>query len=616
MACVHCTKRNEVCHFSNIKRSARSHPSKTRPVDPPPDDNPHSLFIDRIIHDPAERALLYDEFSVLGAHDQRVPSSGIAFFSNARIDSLIGKLGNTRLKDLVHQVDGAIRLGLLGRSDTEFSRTSLDDAQHPEQVPENEARLYIDCYFETVHPVFPFLDRTQFEAKAYDLRLPQTLGTDAGFCALYYAVLALGCQNQGSSSFDPGTGKAWKLFRISLVRVRHILMARECLQNLQAVIAMAIFCTAVSCVQVDHVLLAEASRMVIALRYHKSSALDADPAVCHRAFWVVYHMEKQYKFQARNSSSIDDCDVGCPIPNVPEAIFGEYNWFLSSIRISRIYSVANSALFSVTASTCSAASLLPTLNHIQDLLEEWRQSIPLSFRPREALEKYCVMHPASKEVTLRTHLYYFHILIALERFKLHLCGETEKTSDNVPTLLDAARGVIELVRFIDVEPSTPIFILAIMPLSALFIIFDFVVHHPHSPRSRQNLMLLDIVSGHFSLLEHASNGSLPAGYLRYFSHIAQQYIYSKDRRLVAPNNATGETPMDIPSQRGTETEMNQGAATSVNHDTPEQSSSIGGFDSQCTSSDGDPWLYNMHTGTDADLGALFNPILSWEDLSQ
>lgn len=63
-----------------------------------------------------------------------------------------------------------------------------------------------------------------------------------------------------------------------------------------------------------------------------------------------------------------------------------------------------------------------------------------------------------------------------------------------------------------------------MPLSALFILFDFVIHNPNHPDTQSNITLLNIVSGHFNFLEHASHGSLPGSHLSRFAHIAQEYI--------------------------------------------------------------------------------------------
>ncbi|KAB8227139.1 uncharacterized protein BDW43DRAFT_317095 [Aspergillus alliaceus] len=39
---------------------------------------------------------------------------------------------------------------------------------------------------------------------------------------------------------------------------------------------------------------------------------------------------------------------------------------------------------------------------------------------------------------------------------------------------------------------TPIFILAVLPLAALFILFNFVIHNPTHPETRNNLSLLDV----------------------------------------------------------------------------------------------------------------------------
>lgn len=63
-----------------------------------------------------------------------------------------------------------------------------------------------------------------------------------------------------------------------------------------------------------------------------------------------------------------------------------------------------------------------------------------------------------------------------------------------------------------------------MPLSALFILFDFVVHNPFHPETNTNLALLDVAAGYFSRLEYATGGSLPASLLSDFAHIARQFV--------------------------------------------------------------------------------------------
>lgn len=206
--------------------------------------------------------------------------------------------------------------------------------------------------------------------------------------------------------------------------------------------------------QVEHSILAEATRMALALRYRKS-ALDGGQAVCRRTFWVIYHLEKQYSFQARQSSGIADYDVGCPVPNVPESTFGEYNW--SSRRFGRVLSVAYEQMLSITASTRDTQILLSAISRVRGMLEGWRQSVPVDFRPKEQLNKQRLTDPRTKQIALSTQLYYFHLVVDLERMSLQLDADGgQRQQESRKDLLQAARTVIELTRYIDVEPYTPV----------------------------------------------------------------------------------------------------------------------------------------------------------------
>lgn len=66
--------------------------------------------------------------------------------------------------------------------------------------------------------------------------------------------------------------------------------------------------------------------------------------------------------------------------------------------------------------------------------------------------------------------------------------------------------------------------LGIIPLSALFILFDFVVHNPFHPETGTNLALLSVAAGYFSRLEYATGGSVPSGMVSDFADIARQFV--------------------------------------------------------------------------------------------
>lgn len=155
-------------------------------------------------------------------------------------------------------------------------------------------------------------------------------------------------------------------------------------------------------------------------------------------------------------------------------------------------------------------------------------SIPEDFRPGKVRMNHNLVGPSARMVFLQTSYNYYALVIALARLRLHIeanePGQEASREENKKTLMNAAQMILELTRYIDTDAYSPIFTIGIMPLSAVFILLDFVINNPTDPETRTNLSLLDIASGHFSLLERASSGSLLTSYIAEFAHIARQYV--------------------------------------------------------------------------------------------
>lgn len=67
-------------------------------------------------------------------------------------------------------------------------------------------------------------------------------------------------------------------------------------------------------------------------------------------------------------------------------------------------------------------------------------------------------------------------------------------------------------------------LLVVMPISAVFILFDFIVHNPLHPETKQNLSLLGAASGYFCRLEYTSDGKIQSRDVTVLVDIATQYI--------------------------------------------------------------------------------------------
>ncbi|PVH81775.1 hypothetical protein DL98DRAFT_162132 [Cadophora sp. DSE1049] len=594
VSCTHCKKRNENCHFSTTRRNYRPSTGTTSPAASPwVQEKPAEHFTDRLLRNGSEQAVLDDEFSIMKVHDHRsATSSSLAVFSEQRLNSLTDRLGNSRLKVLVNGLDDGLRTHLKRGSDVLSFQTPARPEKRVNVSPE-QRELYVSRYFDHVQPIYPFLDRGDFEASAFRPDVADLIASNPSFSALYHAVLALGCLYQGGGGYAAGVGSSWELFTEARRHLSDILIGTESLQSLQALVAMSVFSMTPCCLQVNHPLLAQAARMVLALRYHKSSIPEGTGDLCQRIFWVIYHLDKQYNFQARSSSIIADYDICCPIPAVAESVFEGYDWFRVSIGFCRILSVAYETVFSVSAMTTSANIQLAAIDRVHGLLEDWRISIPVEFRPREAHAHRgpIFANSRSRYLVVQTHYYYYHLVIALERLTLHLDREGNR-QEGKRHLMNAARSVIELIRFIDVEPYTPIFIQAIMPLSALLILFDFIVHNPRHSETSSNLILLDVVSGHFSLLDLASNGSLPGSHLSEFARIVRQYINGLPEHhpsdagaiTVTPSNSFGDSTATGTRQQPIISdgimELHEGSEVTDTLYYPVSNEDLGNFDSQ------------------------------------
>lgn len=155
-------------------------------------------------------------------------------------------------------------------------------------------------YFERVHPLLPFLERASFESIALSNNIDEVLTNSKSWVCLYHAVLALGSQYDGEGSFEPCTGKSWKIFAVSLAYFPELLLHNDSLPTLEAMTAMSAFSLSVSCLAIEHVIISEAGRRAQNLAGANFTSRSAQRY--SRCFWVLYAIEKMSSFQIGRSS--------------------------------------------------------------------------------------------------------------------------------------------------------------------------------------------------------------------------------------------------------------------------------------------------------------------------
>jgi hypothetical protein len=347
--------------------------------------------------------------------------------------------------------------------------------------------------------------------------------------------------------------------------------------------------------QIEATMVSEGAKMAQALRLNKVK----DDITSARTFWVLYWMEKTSCFYGGRGSVrgsmflsliniltrylqvLMDSDVGCPIPHLPETILDGFNWFLAFCRYARLLSKMYEFLFTVNANVNTPALYWITIDHLKEELERWRLSIPPPFRPGDAFRTRELSGSMAMSIALRLHFSYHNALLAFSRVTFHVGADeppsSERMRESKTCMIKSARCILELTKFIDVEAYTPLWsatvaaimnlymltfyhrILAIMPISALFILFELVVHNPNHPETDSNLALLDVASGHFSRLEYESNGSLPGSLIAEFAHLARQHVRDVQEQQRESSTRRRVSTTELSSQEMTLPIIQQGA---------------------------------------------------------
>ncbi|KAF2463578.1 uncharacterized protein BDR25DRAFT_297660 [Lindgomyces ingoldianus] len=581
-SCLNCARRNEACHFSLLRKPQRLKyradvPATTPAVHLPSlSDDTHQtleandapaiseatqydglqeLHLDRLLAGSclgSARQAQCESLQTLGVFGSEY---SLTFFSEARLASLGLRLGHDRISKIRAQMAAIITQRM--RTVERVPAPACDnDRCRVFGASDTFITTCIRAYFEHVHPIYPFLDRSQVESIASGPQLQEKLAIDKAWSALFFGILALGSQYNDGGSFQPTNNVAWKFFSTALAIFLDLLITKASLVSVQAITTLAIFASNVSCMQFEYALVAEGVKKAQMLGYNRLSTPGNDAR--NRTFWVLFCLEKTMTFTIAKSSSIIDSDISSALPVQEDQAVGheEFDSFLTLIRLSRLFSRIYASLHSVSIRGRPRDYFKSTIDRLRDELECWRMSIPPPFRPGQGFRNHHHFQTAQMvNIYIRFHYGYHNTMLHLNRAALHLRHPDTDLSKTVSDIMRTTRSILEMTKCIDVQPYTPLWILAAVPLTALFVLFDLVIDNPSHSDTAANLALLDIGSGHFSRIEYASQGTLPGSILSEFAHIARCYVREKTQpqsdsitpgisALVSPTTALAPTGPD------------------------------------------------------------------------
>ncbi|KAK4634957.1 ABC-transporter-regulating transcription factor [Fulvia fulva] len=383
-----------------------------------------------------------------------------------------------------------------------------------------------NCMFPLFHePTFMHLVDKHYSLEPYD---------GSGWWASLNVALAIGHRLRVMSNVvgQEEDEVAWAYLKNAMAVMSELTMRNTDLLSVQALLGMALFLQGTPNPQPSFFLVAAAIRLAHSIGLHKRGSgfnlNEVENEQRKRVFWIAYLMDKDICLRSGRPPSQDDDDMNVDLPsedpidnvgNVPLSVEQDgkktMNLFRLMCSFAQIQSRVYKQLYSVKASRQSDGELLNTIGDLDAQLEEWKDSIPIDFRPEHEIK--AAHTPLILHVVV-LHFAYYNCLTTIHRMSVHHGYWTSRLSDyaiqglnarplnprvfmSAALCVNAARTSIGLIRYIPQGDYACVWLVLYYPVSALVTLFANILQNPQDARARSDLKLMSSVVSFLTMLE-------------------------------------------------------------------------------------------------------------------
>ncbi|KAL4944783.1 hypothetical protein BDV06DRAFT_186464 [Aspergillus oleicola] len=509
-------------------------------------------------------------------------SSGFSIFSPKGIQWVNEKTGDTSFQDMISSAYIDDNKWMYWKPEI-FSDIFARRVFKPLPSKEEAMSLFRDffdnfnCMFPLFHePTFMHLVEKQYSRDPYE---------GSGWWASINVVLAISHRLRVMSNLVPHEEdkKAWLYLKNAMGVLTELTMRNTDLLSVQALLGMSLFLQGTPNPQPSFFLVAAAIRLSHSIGLHKrGSGFGLNPVEAEqrkRVFWIAYMLDKDICLRSGRPPVQDDDDMNVELPsddppdnigNVPLSDGGKFNMFRTLCQFSIIESKVYKRLYSARASKQSDGELLNTIGDLDKELEEWKDSIPIDFRPEheiKALHTPLILH------VVVLHFAYYNCLTTIHRMSVHHGYWTSRLSNyaiqglnarplnprvflSAVLCVTAARASINLIKYIPQGDFACVWLILYYPVSALVTLFANILQNPNDARARSDVKLMNVVVNFLStLVSDESNGSIKRmlGVCGEFERIAQVVLdkAERDSHSKKKRKAGADEPRNLSSQETT-----------------------------------------------------------------
>ncbi|KAL7797671.1 N-terminal binuclear Zn cluster-containing protein [Trichoderma ceciliae] len=523
-------------------------------------------------------------------------SSGFSIFSPKGIQWINHKTGDDTFQNMISEV-----------SEDDHKWTNWkpeifgDLFQRPVFRPlplKPEAMSLLKDYFENFNCMFPLFHQPTF-MHLVERQYSEDPYQGSGWWASLNCALAIAHRLRVMSNLVPQEedDKAWGYLKNAMGVFSELTMRNTDLLSVQALLGMALFMQGTPNPQPTFLLIAAAIRLSHSIGLHKKgTGFNLNPIEIEqrkRVFWIAYMLDKDLCLRSGRPPAQDDDDMNVELPdadpednigNIPLADGkGKMNLFRVMCEFAVIESNVYKRLYAAKAAKQSDGELLNTIGELDQELEEWKDRIPIDFRPEHEIR---ASHTPLILHIVMVHFTYYNCLTTIHRMSIHHGFWTSRLANyaisgqNVRPLnprifssallsTAAARASISLLKYIPQGDFSCVWLILYFPVSALVTLFGNILQNPLDQRAKSDVRLMNLVVTFLSMLgQEAEQGGVHRmlGVCSEFCRIAQRVIEKADREQ---SSRRKRKTMDTP---GTTDGRNQpsspNAATAAKTTTP------------------------------------------------
>lgn len=402
-------------------------------------------------------------------------SSGFSIFSPKGIDWVNEKTGDVSFQEMITSASVDENKWQYWKPEV-FS--DLFQRRIFQQLPSRaEAISLLKDFFENFNCMFPLFHQPTF-MHLVDKQYSPDPYDGSGWWASLNVALAIAHRLRVMSNLVPmeEDQKAWGYLKNALAVLAELTMRNTDLLSVQALLGMALFMQGTPNPQPSFFLTAAAIRLAHSIGLHKrGSGFNLNPIEIEqrqRVFWIAYILDKDICLRSGRPPAQDDDDMNVQLPsadpddnigNIPLADGkGKVNLFRLMAEFATIESKVYNQLYSVTAAKQSDGELLNTIGELDQVLERWKDSIPIDFRPEHEIK---AAHTPLVLHVVVLHFAYYNCLTTIHRMSIHHGYWTSRLSNyalqglnarplnprvfsSAALCVTAARASIHLIKYV------------------------------------------------------------------------------------------------------------------------------------------------------------------------